>query len=73
MDLRHELSAEWSGLMPAGFAFTADSRQTEAGRLYESAVNAENNTRTPLQKAIDNAGYEYGSAGGVLFRALLAL
>ena len=44
--------------VPAGFAFTADSRQTEAGRLYDCP--AEDNSRTPLQEAIDNAGYEYG-------------
>ena len=41
--------------MPAGLAFTADSRQTEAGCLYNCP--AEDDTRTLLQKAIDNASY----------------
>ena len=39
-------------------AFTADSRQTEAGRLYNRSE--EDVTRTPLQKAIDDADYEHG-------------
>ena len=39
-------------------AFTADSRQTEAGRLYNRSE--EDETRTPLQKAIDDADYEHG-------------
>ena len=42
--------------MPAGLAFTTDSGQTEAGRLYNCPV--ENETRAPQQKAIDNADYE---------------
>ena len=42
--------------MPAGLAFTTDSGQTEAGRLYNRP--AENETRTPQQKAIDNADFE---------------
>ena len=43
--------------MPS-LAFTADSRQTEAGRLYNRSE--EDETRTPLQKAIDDADYEHG-------------
>ena len=39
-------------------AFTADSRQTEAGRLYNRSE--EDETRIPLQKAIDDADYEHG-------------
>ena len=43
--------------MPS-LAFTADSRQTEAGRLYNRSE--EDETRIPLQKAIDDADYEHG-------------
>ena len=49
------------GLVEPGMptlAFTADSRQTEAGRLYNRSE--EDETRTPLQKAIDDADYEHG-------------
>ena len=42
----------------AGLAFTADSRQTEAGRLYNCPE--EDETRAPLQKASDDADYEHG-------------
>jgi hypothetical protein len=43
--------------MPS-LAFTADSRQTEAGRLYNRSE--EDETRTPLQKAIiDDKGTVY--------------
>ena len=40
--------------MPS-LAFTADSRQTEAGRLYNRSE--EDETRIPQQKAIDDADY----------------
>ena len=43
--------------MPS-LAFTADSRQTETGRLYNRSE--EDETRIPLQKAIDDADYEHG-------------
>ena len=43
--------------MARGVAFTTDSRQTEAGRLYKCP--AEDDTRTLLQRALDNAGHEY--------------
>ena len=39
--------------MPPGLAFTPDSRQTAAGRLYNCP--AEDEMRTALQKAIDDA------------------
>ena len=42
--------------MPPGLAFTTDSGQTEAGRLYNCP--AEDETRALQQKAIDNANYE---------------
>ena len=49
----------WSVVvMPAGLAFTPDSRQTAAGRLYNCPV--EDEMRTALQKAKDNADYECG-------------
>ena len=41
----------------SGLAFTTDSRHTEAGRLYKCP--AEDETRTLLQRALDNAGHEY--------------
>ena len=44
--------------MPAGLAFTPDCGQTAAGRLYNCP--AEDEMRTALQKAIDNADYECG-------------
>ena len=44
--------------MPPGLAFTPDSRQTAAGRLYNCP--AEDEMRTALQKAIDDADYECG-------------
>ena len=44
--------------MPPGLAFTPDSRQNAAGRLYNCP--AEDEMRTALQKAIDNADYECG-------------
>lgn len=48
----------WSNLGMPSLAFTADSRQTEAGRLYNRSE--EDETRIPLQKAIDDADYEHG-------------
>ena len=42
--------------MPAGLAFTPDCGQTAAGRLYNCP--AEDEMRTALQKAIDDADYE---------------
>ena len=45
----------WEGV---GLAFTADLRQTEAGRLYNCPE--EDETRAPLQKASDDADYEHG-------------
>ena len=48
----------WSNVGMPTLAFTADSRQTEAGRLYNRSE--EDETRTPLQKAIDDADYEHG-------------
>ena len=45
--------------MPAGFAFTADSRQIEALGAPVQLLRGGGITRTSLQKAIDNAGYEY--------------
>ena len=48
----------WSNVGMLTLAFTADSRQTEAGRLYNRSE--EDETRTPLQKAIDDADYEHG-------------
>ena len=44
--------------MPAGLAFTPDCGQTAAGRLYNCP--AEDEMRTALQKAIDDADYECG-------------
>ena len=44
--------------MPPGLAFTPDCGQTAAGRLYNCP--AEDEMRTALQKAIDNADYECG-------------
>ena len=46
--------------MPAGLAFTPDCGQTAAGRLYNCP--AEDEMRTALQKAIDDADYECGAA-----------
>ena len=48
----------WSVVMAPGLAFTPDSRQTAAGRLYNCP--AEDEMRTALQKAKDNADYECG-------------
>ena len=44
--------------MAPGLAFTPDCGQTAAGRLYNCP--AEDEMRTALQKAIDNADYECG-------------
>ena len=51
-----------SNLGMPSLAFTADSRQTEAGRLYNRSE--EDETRIPLQKAIDDADYEHGHRDG---------
>ena len=59
MELRHKLSGR-AFVMPAGLAFTTDSRQTKAG--HQGTTAPRRTTRglfSAAAKAIDNAGYEY--------------
>ena len=46
VELRHKLSGR-AFVMPAGLAFTTDSRQTKAGHLYN--CSAKDDTRTVLR------------------------